>query len=218
MNLQLKICGMREKRNIAEVSALKPDYMGFIFFRGSSRFVEGELAPVPAGIKKTGVFVNAPAEAVFRIVEKHKLEAVQLHGEEPPAYCRKLKEAFSRAGRTVELIKVFSVGAAFDFEHLKPYEPVVDLFLFDTLGRQKGGNGVSFNWEILKAYPSQTPFFLSGGIGMESIPEIQKLYTYFEKTKRSHVLRGVDVNSRFEQAPALKKVDELETFRQALLR
>lgn len=213
MNLQLKICGMREAGNIAEVSALEPDYMGFIFFKGSSRFVEGELPNLPPGIRKTGVFVNTPLEELIQTVAHHKLDAVQLHGEESPAYCQKLRQKQS----TLEIIKVFSVGTHFDFDRLEAYESLVDLFLFDTLGKQKGGNGVAFNWEILKGYPSRTPFFLSGGIGPDALPAIRTLYQHFEAQHEISVFKGVDVNSRFESAPALKKVNELKTFRRALL-
>lgn len=217
MSLQLKICGMRDPDNIAEVSALEPEYMGFIFYPGSSRFVEGELPQLPRGIRKTGVFVNATAQQVRETVEKYGLDAVQLHGEESPAFCRELRVCFGERSASPEIIKVFSVGESFDFTELQPYEAFVDLFLFDTLGKQKGGNGVPFNWDILKGYPSATPFFLSGGIGPDALPAIRELQQYFNRSHRPSVLKGIDVNSRFETAPALKNSNELKIFRQALL-
>lgn len=216
MDLKLKICGMRDPDNIDQVALLQPDYLGLIFFEGSPRFVKDEIRELEGTVKKTGVFVNASEDLIVEKVRKYDLSAVQLHGEESPEFCRQLKNTFSEAGKNPELIKVFGVKETFNFDLLEAYEGIVELFLFDTKGKSKGGNGITFNWEVLKDYPSSTPFFLSGGIGPEEIPAIKSLYQHFQKKNKQELFFGVDVNSRFETAPGLKNAEKLKTFRKEL--
>jgi phosphoribosylanthranilate isomerase len=214
-DLKLKICGMKHPENILEVAALNPDYLGFIFYERSPRNFSGEIPEIDPTIKKTGVFVDEEIDFVLEKVEKHKFRAIQLHGKESAEYCIKLRSALAQ-NNSVELIKVFSVKETFNFEELKTYEGIVDFFLFDTQGKNKGGNGITFNWELLKAYPSATPFFLSGGIGEDELQKIAELYTYFEKSNKSHLLYGVDVNSKFEVEAGLKDANTLKIFKDNL--
>lgn len=213
MNLKLKICGMREPKNMSRITALQPDYLGLIFFEGSPRNVVGEIFQADQKIKKTGVFVNASEENILEKIEKYQLSALQLHGEESPEFINNLKQKISEE---IELIKVFSIGNEFDFEKLQPYEGVVDYFLFDTLGKSKGGNGIRFNWEVLQDYPSTTPFFLSGGIGPDDAAAVKELYHTFQKRQKEKLFYGIDVNSKFETAPAVKDAEALKTFRERL--
>ncbi|WP_432712522.1 phosphoribosylanthranilate isomerase [Pedobacter sp.] len=206
--MKIKICGMRDPANIAAVAALKPAYLGFIFYPQSKRFVGNLSASVldalPASIIKTGVFVNEQLHQVQEFVLKYKLQAVQLHGDECPNYCKALKTLFPG----ISLIKAFGLKEGFDFATLIPYQKVVDYFLFDTQTPDHGGSGKTFNWAILKEYTLNVPFFLSGGIGPEHVVELQQL---------SHPnLYGIDVNSRFETEPALKDTDKLKAFKTKL--
>lgn len=214
-DLKLKICGMKNPENILEVAALNPDYLGFIFYERSPRNFSGEIPEIDPTIKKTGVFVDEEIDFVLEKVEKNKFRAIQLHGNESAEYCIKLRTALAQ-NNSVELIKVFSVKETFNFEELKAYEGIVDFFLFDTQGKNKGGNGITFNWELLKNYPSSTPFFLSGGIGEDELQKITELYTYFEKNNKSHLLYGVDVNSKFEVEAGLKDAKTLKIFKDNL--
>ena len=216
MDLKLKICGMRDPENIEEIALLQPDYLGLIFYEGSPRFVEGEIGGLAKETKKTGVFVNPSEEYVLEKVQKYDLSAVQLHGEESAEFCHSLRNTISGTDKKVELIKVFGVKEEFNFSILDAYEGIVDLFLFDTKGRNRGGNGITFNWDILKEFNSPTPFILSGGIGPEEVSEIKKLYRHFEKNDRADLFYGIDVNSKFETAPGLKNAEKLKTFRKAL--
>ncbi|WP_276496060.1 phosphoribosylanthranilate isomerase [Pontibacter litorisediminis] len=198
--MKLKVCGMRDPENIRQVAALRPDYMGFIFYEGSKRYAEGHITPellaeLPASIKKTGVFVNAPFESIKATVEKYKLDAVQLHGKESPRGCAEVKNL------GVEVIKVFSVDDRFVFENTLLYESCADYFLFDTKGQEYGGNGIPFDWELLKGYLSPKPYFLSGGLNLENVKHLDKV------RRQPYAL---DVNSGFEQEPGLKKVEELK--------
>ena len=217
MELKLKICGMRDPDNIAEIALLQPDYLGLIFYEKSPRFVAGKIQELVPEIKKTGVFVDASAEFVLTKVKTYGLSAVQLHGNESSEYCTTLKEKFSEEDLSVEIIKVFGIKDEFDFSLLEPYEDIVDFHLFDTKGKNKGGNGITFNWKLLENYTSSTPFFLSGGIGEEEVSEIKKLYSQFESAGKENLFYGIDVNSRFEDAPGFKNVKKLRLFRERLI-
>ena len=214
-SLKLKICGMKQPENILEVAALKPDYLGFIFYERSPRNFSGEIPDIDSSIKKTGVFVDEEINFVLEKVEKYKFKAIQLHGKESAEYCKKLKLELSQ-NNSVELIKVFSVKESFNFDELKAYEGIVDFFLFDTQGKNKGGNGITFNWELLKDYSSSTPFILSGGIGENELLEIAELHTYFKKNNKSNLFYGVDVNSKFEMEASLKNANALKKFKDNL--
>lgn len=188
-----KVCGMRAAANIEAVAATQPQFMGFIFYKNSPRYVGNQfLIPenFPISIKRVGVFVNETSEAILDLLQKHKLDFVQLHGDEAPAYVRNLK------AKGVGIIKVFRVDADFDFSTTKEFEAVSDYFLFDTKGKQYGGNAIKFDWKLLQQYTGSVPFFLSGGI---SVDDIQAL-TEFKHPQ----WYGVDVNSGVEIEPGLK--------------
>lgn len=227
--MKLKVCGMKYRDNINAVAKLQPDYMGFIFYDKSSRFFDAEIPELPKDIKKTGVFVNEDLEVVTEKIKQHDLYAVQLHGNESPEYCTKLREFFHSAlnlesrnynemlnqvehDKSIEVIKVFSIKDEFNFEILKPYEGIVDYFLFDTKGKLPGGNGYTFDWDVLKNYPSTTPYFLSGGIGLNEIKKIKE----FKNNPVSKYCYAIDVNSKFEIEPGLKDIKELKEFKELL--
>ncbi len=199
--MKLKVCGMKYQENVEEVLALQPDYLGFIFYAPSKRFMEGSLTKEWVasieGSEKVGVFVDEEVEVVKRRVQDYQLDLVQLHGKESPAYC----EEISKVG--VKVVKTFSIGKeGFDFTLLESYEKVVDYFLFDTKGKHPGGNGITFNWDILKHYQLETPFWLSGGITLEHLDAIHAI--------QHPKLMAIDVNSGFETAPGHKQIDLLK--------
>ena len=204
--MKLKVCGMKYKDNIEAVASLQPDYLGFICYDKSSRYFDDAIPVLPSSIKKVGVFVDEKVEVITNQIEKHQLDALQLHGHESPEVCKLLKAT------NKELIKVFSIKNEFDFSVLKQYEDVVDYFLFDTKGKLPGGNGYTFNWNVLKNYPSTKPYFLSGGIGLEEIEKIKE----FKKSPASKYCYAIDVNSRFEIEPGLKDIIRLKQFKNEL--
>lgn len=203
MNMKLKVCGMKYQDNMNQVANLQPDYMGFIFYEKSPRYFNDIIPDLPDSIKKTGVFVNEELTEVIHKIKAYDLQAVQLHGNESPGYCKHLMPY------EVEIIKVFSIKDEFDFEVLKPYESVCDYFLFDTKGKLPGGNGYAFNWNVLKDYQSAKPFFLSGGIGLDQTRTIES----FMGTRVSKNCYAIDVNSKFEIEPGLKDIEQLKTFK-----
>lgn len=210
--MKLKVCGMKYEDNIEAVAGLKPDYLGFIFYEKSARnFDTNSIPNISEDISKTGVFVDETIENVIEKVTKFQFKAVQLHGKESPEYCKALKQEFQskNPNKILEIIKVFSIKNDFNFEELKPYESVCDFFLFDTKGELPGGNGYTFNWNILKSYPSTKPFFLSGGIGLE---EVEKLNEFIQ-SEASKYCYAIDVNSKFEDAPGFKNIEKLKAFK-----
>lgn len=184
---------MKVPGNIKAIADLGPDYMGFIFYGKSPRYVgglpAGELAALPASIIKTGVFVNEGIETVKQLINEYKLSAVQLHGTESPEYCAGLR-------KQVTVLKAFGVDESFDFELLENYVDSVDYFLFDTKTAAHGGSGQVFDWAVLDKYKIQVPFFLSGGLSAENLAEVKQL--------KHLAFYGVDLNSRFEIEPGLK--------------
>jgi phosphoribosylanthranilate isomerase len=202
MNVLIKVCGMREPDNIREILTLDPDFLGLIFYPKSSRYVTSPtiINNIRFGqnTKKTGVFVNATEDEIMQKVKLYELQAVQLHGEESVVLCRSLRN------KGVLVLKAFQIYAAEDFEDTLLYNDQVDYFLFDTKTASYGGSGSKFDWSLLDAYHGNTPFFLSGGIGPDDVQAIQKI---------NHPLfRGVDLNSRFEIAPAIKSYKLLQQF------
>jgi len=204
--MKLKVCGMKFVENIEQVSGLYPDYMGFIFYEKSKRNFEGVIPKLPKSIKKTGVFVNEYPEILVSLVEEYQLEAIQLHGDETIAYIKQIKTYLP----SIEIIKVFGIKDEFNFELLKPFLQVVDYFLFDTKGKERGGNGYQFDWSILEAYPYEKPFFLSGGIGLKEVVDIQKVLD------SDLPMYAIDINSKFEIEPGLKNINDIKIFKNKL--
>jgi phosphoribosylanthranilate isomerase len=204
----IKICGMKYPDNILEVGSLLPDYMGFIFWEKSVRHFDGIIPELPKSIKKVGVFVNETVELILAKAQKYDLQAIQLHGHESVEFCQELRENLKQV--QIEVIKVFSVDDAFDFEVLKPFEPVCDYFLFDTKGKLPGGNGTTFDWKVLKKYPSSKPFFLSGGIGSDELEVVKEILA------TNLPIHALDLNSKFEIEPGLKDKKILKKFQNNL--
>ena len=192
---------MRDQENIAQLVELKPDYIGFILYPKSKRFLGEDYvlaADIPGSIRKVGVFVNALIRDIFRWTNPLHLDFAQLHGSEPPEYCRELQKM------NIRVIKAFGIDENFDFDILNPYQPYCDYFLFDTKTSQHGGSGRKFNWQKLQEYTLEKPFFLSGGIGPEDAARF--------KTKNDLPIHALDINSRFEDEPGLKNISLVEQF------
>jgi phosphoribosylanthranilate isomerase len=207
--MKIKVCGMREPVNIRALEVeIKPDWMGLIFYEKSPRFVPEEKAIELQGVilPKVGVFVDESLEFILSKIDEFNLATVQLHGSESPAFVRELKLKSNK-----KLWKVVSVGDSIDWESLRDYVGLVECFLFDTATKNHGGSGKKFNWEILKSYPFEVPFILSGGLDEDSVEELIRL------EKEMPQLKGIDLNSKFEDAPGLKNIEKLKSFKNRLL-
>jgi phosphoribosylanthranilate isomerase len=199
----IKVCGMRNNTNIAEVAALKPDWMGFIFYPKSQRFVGenfDEALPVSVmpEISTVGVFVNEEYEKMEFLAKKYQFDYVQLHGNESPNYCRRIKD------EGFKVLKAFGIQAGFDWQSINEYQDACDYFLFDTSTKNYGGSGQKFDWNLLKDYTLPKKFILSGGIGPNDWQVIKDSF--------HPMMAGIDINSQFETEPGLKNVQALKTF------
>lgn len=196
---------MKYPQNIEALGQLSVDYVGFIFFRGSARYVDDlrgdQLGVLPARIKRVGVFVDETVDRVLDIVSSFALDFVQLHGNESPEYCRQVKTKCPNVG----IIKAFSVAQKSDLLNTKGYEAVCDFLLFDTkTPNVQGGSGQKFDWSILDAYTGSTPFFLSGGISAQDVQALRAV--------KHPKLFAIDVNSKFEIEPGLKDIERINKF------
>jgi phosphoribosylanthranilate isomerase len=205
IDVRIKICGMRDAKNIAEVAARRPDYMGFIFYRKSPRYV-GEDFSIPADfpptIKRVGVFVNASVDEIAVVAKRHSLWGAQLHGRETPEECAAVRAT------GIKVLKAFPVDEAFDFAVTSAYRDAVDFFLFDTKGPLHGGNARRFDWNLLGKYDQSVPFFLSGGLSPENVSEVKHL--------AGMNLYALDVNSGIESSPGIKDPGRLTDFMNAI--
>jgi phosphoribosylanthranilate isomerase len=190
---------MRDQENIGKVASLGPDYLGFIFYPESPRFVGDDFiihVSLPHNITPVAVFVNETTPAILTKAKANGFEFVQLHGNETVQQCLELKDA------GLHVVKVFSVDDAFDLTLTHPYKKVVDYFLFDTKGKYYGGNAQTFNWDILNRYDQEIPFFLSGGLTVANVGALDKVLNMN--------LHALDLNSGVETSPGLKSLEKLE--------
>lgn len=226
----IKVCGMRDAKNIRDVAALDIDMMGFNFWPHSKRFVrmissEAGIMPdysperlayavnpdgtrhfvFPKRIKRVGLFVDEMPQTIITYVYNYSLDYIQLHGSESPVLIENLRRTLiPDIAPQVKFIKAFGISTVDDLEQVRAYDGVADLFIFDYKSPGKGGSGKHFDWSVLDAYQGSTPFLLSGGIGPDDVEAL--------KTFHHPQFIGVDVNSKFETEPAVKDVDKLRTF------
>lgn len=201
----VKVCGMKYPDNINAVGALYPDFMGFIFYPLSSRYVvslDTSDLDIATTIGRIGVFVNEDTQIIEERIKNFGLTGVQLHGNETPATCG----YFMKKGYTV--FKAFGINDDFNFNSLCAYADVVDMFVFDTKVKSHGGSGMKFDWSVLDKYQLTVPFLLSGGISENDALEVKKII--------HPSLAGVDLNSCFEIKPGQKDVSKLTHFIQEL--
>lgn len=193
--VRVKVCGMTDPLNVSEIVNAMPDFLGFIFFPGSPRYVGEEpvkelFSNLSSCIMRTGVFLNENSKKIVDISARYGLDVIQLHGNELPETCLELKS------EGLIVLKSFSIGNDFSFDALTGYNKACDFFLFDTKSETAGGSGKKFNWKILEDYSLEKPFFLSGGIRPEDAGLIKSMI--------NRGLFAVDINSRFEISPGIK--------------
>jgi len=195
-------------KQLQQLDGLDIDFAGMIFFKDSPRYagdklVAKEIKTADFDLKKVGVFVNANYDEIMKVVKDYGLDIVQLHGDESPELCEDLSDE-------TEVIKVFRLGKdtkSVD-ELVADYDAVCDYYLFDSAGKDFGGNGTTFDWSLVSKAKIEKPFFLSGGIGLDEVPALKKF--------KHPDFYAVDVNSKFEKEPGVKDMGLLLQFRQGL--
>lgn len=204
--MKLKVCGLNDRENILKVLECKPDYIGFIFYDRSPRYVKDLQASFVHTInsaKKAGVFVNEPEIKILDTVSQYGLDLVQLHGDESPEFC-------SRIRRSVPVVKAFQISEEFDFSGLSAFENACDYFLFDSKSQNYGGSGRSFDHKKLEEYTMTKPVFLSGGLDLSITEDL----LYLQRLHPQVV--AIDVNSRFEVSPGIKDPKKLKVLTEKL--
>lgn len=198
--MKIKVCGIT-RRTTQEQLSPDIDFKGYIFYSSSPRYIDDRSCiSENTGVGNVAVFVNEKAEYIRSILKENKIDYVQLHGDESPEFCAELFHS------GVKIIKAFRINESFSFPVLRHYEKYCRYFLFDAGGKYYGGNGKRFNWNLLKRYEGQTPFFISGGIKPEHLSEIIRWKSEFP------LLAGVDINSGFEISPGEKNCQLINDF------
>lgn len=214
-NTAVKICGLQSGEVLKSMINLPIDYIGFVFAK-SLRQVSPAQAAELAGVLRSwttgnrpsaaGVFVNPSLEELGRVLSEVQLDAVQLHGEETPQFCREVKERFP-----VSLIKAVSLRGEPSGEGLSALEGLedcVDALLLDTFDPvYGGGSGKTFAWDTIPAYREWCgrhgiPLFVAGGLHPGNVNELIARYRP----------DGVDVSSGVESAPGVKDTAKVRAF------
>jgi phosphoribosylanthranilate isomerase len=192
----IKLCGFTEKKSLEIAIAHKCNFLGFVFYPKSSRFITTKNAAkistlIPSNIAKVAVVVDADFKFLEEIINEFKPDFFQFHGSETPQFL----ENFSKKFPQIKIIKAFRIAEQKDLEQVKNFENFADYFLFDSKVENKfGGSGKKFNWEILQNFHSKKDWFLSGGINIDNIEEALKISG----------AKMADISSGIEKIPAQK--------------
>ena len=209
MTLDIKICGLKTEEAVDKAIALGASHIGFIFFPKSPRNIEpsdaGRLAERARGRAKiVAVTVNADSDTLDEIVDQLSPDMLQLHGSESPERVLTVKAVYG-----LPVIKAFSVREADDLKKIDPYIGIADRFLFDAKppagSELPGGNGVSFDWNLMHLLDGGVDYMLSGGLNKENLAEAIRMTG----------APGIDASSGVESAPGVKDLGLMEAFFEA---
>jgi len=209
---KLKVCGLTQLDQVQELISMDTDFLGFIFYKKSPRYVLNHLhAQDLSAIDhqgKVGVFVNEDLHIITEIVQKANLNFVQLHGDENEIFINELKE---KLDSKVQLIKVIRIGSEKQAvirmieKNINGQPSAIDYYLFDTDSKDFGGTGKQFDWNFLNEFEIPVPYFLSGGISEDNVEHIKNL-------KQQPF--ALDINSKFEVKAGVKDVEKIKKFKQ----
>lgn len=209
--MKLKVCGLTKMDQIQELISLNTDFLGFIFYKKSPRFVLNHLSLEEISEinhqGKVGVFVNETIERITEISEKANLNFIQLHGDEDEEFVKRLR---LRLSKNIKIIKVIRIGnQSFDElqKTINQQPSTVNYLLFDTDSKAFGGTGKTFDWQILNKIEISKPYFLSGGISLENIHQLSTI---------NHQPIALDINSKFEIEPRIKNLEKIKIFKSLL--
>jgi len=214
--IKLKVCGLTKLDQIVELVQMNIDFLGFIFYEKSPRYVLNALTLNE--IKsiqhrgKVGVFVNENIPTILEISEKAGLNYIQLHGDETDFFISELKE---KLNQEIKIIKVFRIPIVIPrneesqrfFTSLLAVQNDIDYVLFDTDSKSFGGTGKTFDWQILNELEINIPYFLSGGISEENIENIKQLELQ---------PFALDINSKVEIEPGNKNINKIKIVKNLL--
>jgi len=207
MAIEVKVCGLTDADAVAAAADGGARYLGFVFYPPSPRSLSparaGELArAAPAGCAKVGVMVDPGDEQLEEILAEVPLDYLQLHGAETPD-----RVAAIRASTGARVIKALKIFERADLAPIGAYAKVADMLLFDAKaprepGRLPGGNGLAFDWRLLRGLEVGRPWLLSGGLSADNLEAAVALCG----------ANAVDVSSGVEQRPGKKDPARLRAF------
>lgn len=205
--MNVKVCGLTDLNQVADLIKLNIDFFGFIFYEKSPRYVLNKLnledIKAIKSNAKVGVFVNEEIDKIIEISDQAELNYIQLHGDENEEYTKKLKYQLNPR---IQIIKVIRIGNQSNSELQTEIDnslSSVNYLLFDTDSSAFGGTGKSFSWQVLNEVNISKPYFLSGGISLDNVENIKILH------QKPFVL---DINSKFETEPGFKNLEKIEKF------
>lgn len=205
--LQIKVCGLTRLNQIKELIELKVDFLGFIFYKKSPRYVLNHLSLEQIleinHQGKVGVFVNEDLEKIIEISEQAKLNFIQLHGDETEDFISELRQ---KLNPKIGIIKVIRIGNQTSEELQKiinPQPTTINYLLFDTDSKAFGGTGKTFDWNILNEIKISKPYFLSGGISLENVEDLKNI---------NQKPIALDINSKFEIEAGNKDLEKIKEF------
>ena len=222
--MKLKVCGLTKINQIQELISLNTNFLGFIFYEKSPRFVLNHLSLEEISEinhqGKVGVFVNETIEKIAEISEKAKLNFIQLHGDEDEEFILKLRKFI---GENIKVIKVIRIGNQKIVElqkNINHLPSTINYFLFDTDSKAFGGTGKTFDWQILNEIKIPIPYFLSGGISLENIKNLQNFVKVNMRENKTltklNTPFALDINSKFEIEPGIKDIEKIKTLKSLL--
>jgi phosphoribosylanthranilate isomerase len=209
--MKLKVCGLTKINQIQELISLNTNFLGFIFYEKSPRFVLNHLSLDEISEinhqGKVGVFVNETVEKLTEISEKSNLNFIQLHGDEDEEFIKRLRQMLNENTKIIKVIRIGDDKKNFENEikKMSNLKSQISNLLFDTDSKAFGGTGKTFDWQILNEIEIPIPYFLSGGISLENIHQLSTI---------NHQPLAIDINSKFEIEPGNKNLEKIKKFTQ----
>ncbi|NIF06436.1 phosphoribosylanthranilate isomerase [Chryseobacterium sp. Tr-659] len=210
---KLKVCGLTKPDQIQELIAMNVDFLGFIFYEKSPRYVLNHMSLEAISAidhqGKTGVFVNEKIDTVAEIAQKAGLNFIQLHGDESGDFIIELRKTLNPETAIIKAIRIGNNDAENKDKIVKLISKennlkYINYYLFDTDSKAFGGTGQQFDWSLLNDLEIPLPYFLSGGISEENVENMKIL--------RQQPF-ALDINSKFETAPGNKNIDNIKKFK-----
>ncbi|MFC2999047.1 phosphoribosylanthranilate isomerase [Falsiroseomonas tokyonensis] len=204
--MQTKICGISDEAGLRATREAGADFCGFVFFPPSPRAVTPARAAaisaaVPGGPRRVGLFVDPTDALLAEVLAALPLDMIQLHGEETPARCAEIRQAFGRP-----VMKALGIAQASDLDALADYAPVVDWFLLDAKAPPgaplPGGNAAPFDWTLTAGRTMSRPWLLAGGLTPANVAQ----------AIAASGAPGVDVSSGVEASRGVKDPARIAAF------
>ncbi len=196
--MKIKICGITNRDDAMDAVNLGVDAIGFIFYEQSPRYISPDIVEeislfLPPFVLLVGVFVNHDKPYIDAVVHRCRLDLIQLHGDEPPEFCRTMRR---------RVIKAFKISDCNDVDQIAAYQSSVSAVLLDTkVSGMEGGTGKVFDWGLaIKAKEFDIPLILAGGINSNNINKAVKLVNPY----------AVDLSSSVEDIPGKKDYNKMQ--------